>query len=77
MEQKVKDIICEELCIEADEIKNDSLLVDDLGAESLSIISIVSALENEFDIEIDYDEFKNIVKYEDIIKILSEKYAVA
>ena len=77
MEQKVKDIICEELCIEADEIKNDSLLVDDLGAESLSIISIVSALENEFDIEIDYDEFKNVVKYEDIIKILSEKYAVA
>ena len=77
MEQKVKDIICEELCIEAEEIKNDSLLVDDLGAESLSIISIVSALENEFDIEIDYDEFKNVVKYEDIIKILSEKYAVA
>ena len=76
MEQKVKDIICEELCIEADEIKNDSLLVDDLGAESLSIISIVSALEDEFDIEIDYDEFKKVVKYEDIIKILSEKYAV-
>ena len=77
MEQKVKDIICEELCIEADEIKKDSLLVDDLGAESLSIISIVSALEDEFDIEIDYDEFKNVVKYEDILKILSEKYKVA
>ncbi|ERJ12999.1 acyl carrier protein [Haloplasma contractile] len=66
---KVKQIIAEELSIEAEDIKLESKLQEDLGADSLDAVEIIMAIEEEFDIEIDDNEVvkiktvKNIVDY--------------
>lgn len=52
IEEKVKDIIAEQLGVKKEEIKPESSFVDDLGADSLDTVEIVMALEEEFAIEI-------------------------
>lgn len=76
MEEKVKKIVCEELCLNENEIRNDARLVKDWAADSLSVISILADLEDEFDIEIDLNDAKKISRYEDILTILTQKYHV-
>ena len=76
MEEKVKKIVCEELCLNENEIRNDARLVEDWAADSLSVISILADLEDEFDIEIDLNDAKKISRYEDILTILTQKYHV-
>ena len=76
MEEKVRKIVCEELCLNENEIRNDARLVEDWAADSLSVISILADLEDEFDIEIDLNDAKNISRYEDILTILTQKYHV-
>ena len=56
VEERVKGIVAEQLSIGADEIKNESGFIDDLGADSLDTVELVMALEEEFDIEISDDE---------------------
>ena len=60
VEERVKGIVAEQLSISADEIKNESSFIDDLGADSLDTVELVMALEEEFDIEISDDEAENI-----------------
>lgn len=67
--QKVKNIISEQLSIEAEDITMESSFIDDLGADSLDIVELIMALETEFDLEIpDEDAEKistvgNVVEY--------------
>jgi len=49
---KVKDIIVEQLGVEESEIKMEASFIDDLGADSLDIVELIMALEEEFDLEI-------------------------
>jgi acyl carrier protein len=51
-EAKVKEIIVEELGVEADKVTPDASFVDDLGADSLDTVELVMAFEEEFEIEI-------------------------
>ena len=60
VEERVIGIVAEQLSIDADEIKNESSFIDDLGADSLDTVELVMALEEEFDIEISDDEAENI-----------------
>jgi acyl carrier protein len=68
--EKVKDIIAEELGIEADIIKLDSDLADDLGADSLDAIELIMAVEEEFDVEIADSDATNIKLVSDIVTYL-------
>jgi acyl carrier protein len=52
VEEKVKHIIVEQLGVDEDEVKADASFVDDLGADSLDVVELVMALEEEFGIEI-------------------------
>lgn len=52
IEQKAKEIIADKLCIKTDEIKGETSVYHDLGADSLDGIEIVMAFEDEFDITI-------------------------
>ena len=52
VEQKVKDIIVEQLGVEADEVKAEASFVEDLGADSLDTVELIMAFEEEFGIEI-------------------------
>ena len=60
---KVKKIIVEQLGVEDDEVKLESSFIDDLGADSLDIVELILALEEEFDIEIPDSEAENAVNY--------------
>ena len=52
VEEKVKEIIAEQLGVKKEEIKGESSFIDDLGADSLDTVEVVMALEEEFGIEI-------------------------
>ena len=50
---KVRDIVVEQLGVEADEVALESTFIDDLGADSLDIVELIMAFEEEFNIEIE------------------------
>ena len=60
VEERVKGIVAEQLSIGAEEIKNESSFIDDLGADSLDTVELVMALEEEFDCEIPDEEAEKI-----------------
>lgn len=69
---RVKEIIAEELGIEEEEIKIDSDLSEDLGADSLDAIELIMAIEEEFDVEIADSEATKIKAVSDIVTYLEE-----
>ena len=58
--ERVKNIVAEQLGIGVEEVNNESSFIDDLGADSLDTVELVMALEEEFDIEISDEEAENI-----------------
>ena len=60
IEQKVKDIIVEQLGVNAGEVKPEASFVNDLGADSLDTVELVMALEEAFDTEIPDEEAEKI-----------------
>ena len=60
LEEKVKDIIVEELGVERDKLTNDASFMEDLGADSLDTVELVMAFEKEFDIDIPDEEAEKI-----------------
>ncbi len=68
VEEKVKHIIVEQLGVDEQEVKPEASFVDDLGADSLDVVELVMALEEEFGLEI---------SDEDAEKLLSVQQAVA
>ena len=58
--ERVKNIVAEQLGIGVDEVSNESSFIDDLGADSLDTVELVMALEEEFDIEISDEQAENI-----------------
>ena len=60
VEVKVKHIIVEQLGVDEDEVKSEASFVDDLGADSLDVVELVMALEEEFECEIPDEEAEKI-----------------
>lgn len=60
IDQKVKDIIIEQLGVDAAEVKPEASFVNDLGADSLDTVELVMALEEAFDLEIPDEEAEKI-----------------
>jgi len=58
--ERVRNIVAEQLGIGVDEVSNESSFIDDLGADSLDTVELVMALEEEFDIEISDEQAENI-----------------
>lgn len=69
---KVKEIIVEQLGVNADEVKPDAAFVEDLGADSLDLTELIMAMEEEFDIEIADDDSQKIVKVQDAIDYIEK-----
>jgi acyl carrier protein len=61
VEEKVKHIIVEQLGVDEDEVKADASFVDDLGADSLDVVELVMALEEEFGLEISDEDAEKLV----------------
>ncbi|MDE6727899.1 MAG: acyl carrier protein [Oscillospiraceae bacterium] len=72
--EKVKDLIADQLDVDDKEsITNDSSITDDLGADSLDVVDLVMALEDEFGVEIPEDQVENIKTVGDIVKYIEDK----
>jgi len=68
--EKVKEIIVEQLGVEEDEITMESSFIDDLGADSLDIVELIMALEEEFDMEIPDEEAEKITSVGDVVEYI-------
>ncbi|TMB02177.1 MAG: acyl carrier protein [Deltaproteobacteria bacterium] len=60
VEQKVKEIICEQLGVSEEEVTPQASFIEDLGADSLDIVELVMALEEEYDMEISDEEAEKL-----------------
>ncbi|AAM24693.1 Acyl carrier protein [Caldanaerobacter subterraneus subsp. tengcongensis MB4] len=69
--EKVRNIIAEQLGIDPEEITMESSFIDDLGADSLDIVELIMALEEEFDIEIPDEDAEKIKTVGDVVEYLS------
>ena len=72
MLEKVKEIISEQLGINADDITPESSFVDDLGADSLDIVELLMAFSDEFDVEISDEDAESIETVNDVLEYLKE-----
>ena len=69
--EKIRDIIAEQLGVEDPEtITNETTFIDDLGADSLDIVELIMALEEEFDIEIPEAEAEKIASVGDVVEYI-------
>jgi acyl carrier protein len=71
--EKVRDIIVDQLGVDEEEVKPESAFVDDLGADSLDIVEVVMALEEEFEIEIPDEDAEHIRTVEEAVEYIQEK----
>ena len=72
VEEGVRRIIVEQLAVNDSEVKPQASFVDDLGADSLDIVELVMALEEEFNIEISDEDAEKIKTVTDAVKYIQE-----
>ncbi|MCK6598432.1 MAG: acyl carrier protein [Bdellovibrionaceae bacterium] len=70
---KIKDIIVEQLSVDPEKVKPEASFIDDLGADSLDIVELVMAMEEEFDIEIPDEDAEKLKTVQDVTKYLETK----
>jgi len=70
--ERVKKIVVEHLGVEADKVAPDASFIDDLGADSLDIVELVMAFEEEFGVEIPDDAAEKIASVGDAIKYIED-----
>ena len=70
VEQQVKAIVAEQLGVKAEQVVNDASFVDDLGADSLDIVELVMAFEEEFGCEIPDEAAEKIVTVKDAVSFI-------
>jgi acyl carrier protein len=75
LEARVKSIIADQLGVAEDEIRMDSKFIDDLGADSLDIVELVMAMEEEFQMEIPDEEAENIRTVQDALSYIKDHQA--
>ena len=73
VEQKVKDIIVEQLGVNADQVTSDAKFIEDLGADSLDTVELVMALEEEFGQEIPDEEAEKLQSVGDVVKFIEDR----
>ncbi len=69
---KVSDIIAEELAIDESEISPEASFIDDLGADSLDVVELIMAFEEEFDIEIPDEDAEAIATVKNAVDYIEE-----
>ena len=66
----VKAVVVEQLSVDADSVKLESKIIEDLGADSLDAVELIMALEEKFDIEIPDTDAEKLIKIEDVVKYI-------
>ncbi len=73
LEEKIKEIIADQLGVEVDKVVPEAKFVEDLGADSLDVVELIMAFEEEFGIEIPDEDAEKIQTVGDVINYLKEK----
>ncbi|MFK0445255.1 acyl carrier protein [Campylobacter jejuni] len=66
----VKAEVVEQLSIDADAVKMESKIIEDLGADSLDVVELIMALEEKFEIEIPDSDAEKLIKIEDVVNYI-------
>src|ERR671917_1935073 len=73
IEEKVKDIIVEQLGVNPEQVTPQASFIEDLGADSLDIVELVMAFEEEFNVEVPDEDAEKLQTVGDVIKYIEEK----
>lgn len=71
--EKVRNIIAEKIGVEPTEITESSSFIDDLGADSLDVVDVVMALEDEFGVKVGDEDLEKFSTVGDVVKYLKDK----
>jgi len=72
VQEKMIDIIVEQLSVDRDKVVSGASFVDDLGADSLDLVELIMAMEEEFDVEIPDEEAEKIVTVQNAIDFVAK-----
>ena len=73
LSSRIIDIIAEQLGMDVTEVKPDSTYVDDLGADSLDIVELIMALEEEFEVEVPDEDAEKLLTVQQTIEYIRDK----
>lgn len=77
VEEKIREIIVEQLSVASGEVVPEASFIDDLGADSLDIVELVMAIEEEFGLEIPDDDAEKMQTIQDAISYVEERVTKA
>ncbi len=72
VEEKIKEIICEQLNVSAEDVVPEASFVDDLGADSLDQVELIMAMEEEFDVSIPDEDAEKIATVKDALDYIKK-----
>ena len=73
VDQKVKDIIVEQLSVNAEQVTPEAKFIEDLGADSLDIVELVMAFEEEFNVEVPDGDAEKLLTVGDVVNYIEDK----
>jgi acyl carrier protein len=73
IEEKVKDIIVQQLSVNAEQVTSNASFIEDLGADSLDTVELVMAFEEEFSVEVPDEDAEKLQTVGDVVKYIEEK----
>ena len=70
--EKIREILCDQLDLNEDDVTMSSNLLDDLGADSLDMVDLVMTIEDEFELDVEDEAVENIKTVGDIVHYIEE-----
>ena len=73
IQERVKNIICDQLAVEAEKVTDTASFIDDLGADSLDIVELVMTMEEEFELDIPDEDAEKMKTVGDVVNYIKSK----
>jgi acyl carrier protein len=73
VENKVREIVCQQLDVDPEQVKLETSFVEDLGADSLAVVELVLALEEAFEIDIPDEDTEKLRTFKDAVEYIAAK----
>ena len=70
--EKVRDILCDQLDVNEEDVTMDSSIAEDLGADSLDVVDLIMSLEDEFDLEVPDEQVEAIKTVGDLVRFIEQ-----
>lgn len=70
--EDVRDVVVEQLSVDADAVKMESKIIEDLGADSLDVVELIMALEEKFEVEIPDSDAEKLLSISDVVNYIEK-----